>query len=126
MCLFAPIVAYKPTPASLPPPTLTKPDSTIVLFFKCLLISCYPFWTTALTFLLVPQACSSPYLTSCHLDPASSLYSKKTLDENLCYNRCCTYSGNTIISLLLVFSLYLLIRQKILGRRYWDESDPCV
>ena len=100
------------------------------MFVKCLIISCYPFWTAALAFLLEPKACSSPSLTSSHLDPASSLYSKKTLYEPLCYNRCCTYSCNTIFSLLLVFTIFLLIRQEILARRIppgkKNESVPCV
>ena len=102
----------------------------IILFVKCLIISCFPFWSADLTFLLVPQACASPSLTSCHLDPDSSLYTRKTLDENLCYNRCCTYSFNTIFSLLLVFSIYLLIRQQIVARRNppgkKNKSVPCV
>ena len=130
MCLYAPIIPSKPTPASLPPPTSTEPDNKIILLLKYLVILCFPFWSAALTFLLVPQACSSPYLTSCHLDPASSLYSRKTLDENLCYNRCCTYSFNTIFSLLLVFAIYLLIRQQIVARRNppakKNKSLPCV
>ena len=124
MCLFAPLVACKPTPASLPSPTLTKPDSTIVLFFKCLLISCYPFWTTALTFLLVPQACSSPYLTSCHLDPASSLYSKATLDENPCYERCLTSSFCVILVLLNILNVYIyVIEQRVVRREKPDKKN---
>ena len=113
MCLFAPIVPCKPAPAPslTPSPTLTKPETVTNMYICMGLIRwSYCFWIMSLTFLLMPQACSSPSLSSCPPDPTSSPYSKETYDENPCYARCLTSSCTIVFSLLLVLNLYILIR----------------
>ena len=89
-----------------------------------LLFWSYPIWILGLTFLLVPQACTSPYLTSCRLDCASSLYSKATLDENPCYDRCFTSSCCVVLILLNVLNVYIyVIEQRVVRRDRRDNQD---
>ena len=129
MCLFTPIVPCKPTHA----PSILRPKPETMTnfeFYKALIFWSNPLWTMPLTFLLVPQACSSPALSSCPPDPAASLYSKKTLDENPCYARCLTSSCTIVFSMLLVFSVIVLIlvmkaaRSDPPGKK--NKSDQCV
>ena len=87
---------------------------------KILIRWSYCFWLMALIFLVVPQACASPSISSCQVDPASSLYNWRVTGADSCYGRCFTNSCSMAGILLFVLNLVIFIR--ILAAR---RDPPC-
>ena len=128
MCLFAARAPSKTAPALLSPsPTSTKPNTLGKHFFK-FKVTCkglvkfsLPFLYFGLLWLLVPQACASPQLSSCPLDPSASPYSLKVMHEQPCYFRCLQLTYYIMFIPFIIFGLALglhgyLYRRKIYAR----------
>ena len=128
MCLFAASTACKLAPAlSFPSPTSTKPKtideasssdtSKFKLTCKDLVKFSLPVLYLVLTFLLVPQACASPYLSSCPLDPSSNPYSMEVLFREHCYFQCIESSCYIMLTPCIVFGLVIVLHSYLYVRR---------
>ena len=74
-----------------------------------------------LLWLLVPQACASPHLSSCPLDPSANPYSMKVIHENRCYFRCVQFTYYIMFIPFIMVGLAIglhgyLYRRKVYAR----------
>ena len=123
MCLFTARAPCKTTPA----PHIISPTSTNhktmdkkpsfwkfkVTYLGLLL----PFLYVGLIWLLVPQACASPYLSSCPLDPSVNPYRMLLHEkEKACFFNCFKITVYIMIIPILVFALVFVL-QDFLSRK---------
>ena len=131
MCLFAARAPCKTTPAhdilspsspsSIKPKTMNKrPFSGS--FWKCkvtnmcLVRFSLPFLYFGLTFLLVPQACANPHLSSCPLDPSVNPY-RMLMDEKSCFFSCFETIYWIVFVFYIAFCLMFVLNDYLNSRR---------
>ena len=122
MRLFAASSPSKTAPALLF--TSTKPNKQpsfwkFKVTCKGLVQFSLPFLYFGLTFLLVPQACASPYLSSCPLDPSSNPYSIKVMQDKPCFFRCFQTTWYIMCIPFIVFGLLILLHGYLYRRKIY-------
>ena len=128
MCLFAARAPFKTAPGLLSPsPTSTKTNKhsffKLKLTYTGLVKFSLPFLYVGLLWLLAPQACASPQLSSCPLDPSSNPYSLQVMHEEPCYFRCLQLTYYIMFIPFIMFGLALALH----GYLYLSlpEEDRC-